>query len=116
MKEAGFGKIINIGDSAGLKIWPAYLPYSLTKNGIIGMTKGLAKALAPNVLVNCINPGPVLIPDYYSKTDKKNAIDKTLLKRPGTTNDIVQTVKFLIESSDYITGSVINVDGGRSIN
>ena len=116
MKKQGFGKIINIGDTSGLNPWPGYLPYSLTKSGIIAMTKGLAKALAPEVLVNCINPGPVLIPEYYDANDINRTIEKTLIKKPGSANDIVQTVKFLIEGSDYITGSVINVDGGRNIN
>jgi len=116
MKEQGFGKIINIGDTSGLNPWPSYLAYSVTKSGIISMTKGLAKALAPEVLVNCINPGPVLIPEYYKEEDIKKAIDKTLIKKPGSANDIVQTVKYLIEGSDYITGSIINVDGGRNIN
>lgn len=115
MKHQGFGKIINIGDTSGLNPWPGYLPYSLTKSGIIAMTKGLAKALSPEVLINCINPGPVLIPDDYSNNDIQKAIDKTLLKKTGTADDIVQTVKYLIEGSDYITGSIINVDGGRSI-
>lgn len=116
MKEQGFGKIINIGDTSGLNPWPGYLPYSLTKSGIISMTKGLAKALAPEVLVNCINPGPVLIPNYYDNNEMKKAVDKTLIKKTGSANDIVQTIKFLIEGTDYITGSIINVDGGRSIN
>ena len=116
MKDQGFGKIINIGDTSGLNPWPGYLPYSLTKSGIISMTKGLAKALAPEVLVNCINPGPVIIPDYYKESDIKNAVDKTLIKKTGSADDIVQTVKYLIEGTDYITGSVLNVDGGRSIN
>ena len=116
MKKQGYGKIINIGDTSGLNPWPGYLPYSLTKSGIISMTKGLAKALAPEVHVNCINPGPVLIPEYYNKDEINNAINKTLLKKTGSANDIVETVKFLIEGSDYITGSSINVDGGRSLN
>lgn len=116
MKKQGFGKIINIGDTSGLNPWTGYLPYSLSKSGIISMTKGLAKALAPEVLVNCVNPGPVLIPDYYNEKEIKKAVNKTLIKRTGNPNDIVQTIKYLIEGTDYITGSVINVDGGRSIN
>lgn len=115
MKKKGFGKIINIGDTSGLNPWPGYLAYSITKSGIISMTKGLAKALAPEVTVNCINPGPVLIPEYYSEVETKNAIDKTLLKRAGSEEDIAQTVKYVIEGTDYLTGSMINVDGGRSI-
>ncbi len=116
MKEQGFGKIINIGDTSGLNPWPGYLPYSLTKSGIISMTKGLAKALAPQVHVNCVNPGPVLMPENYDESEIRKAVDKTLIKKTGAANDIVQTIKYLIEGTDYITGSIINVDGGRSIN
>ncbi len=116
MKKQGSGKIINIGDTSGLSPWPGYLPYSLTKSGIIAMTKGLAKALAPEVLVNCINPGPVLVPGDYSESDIQKAVDKTLLKKIGGPEDIARTVQFLIEGTDYITGAIINVDGGRSIN
>jgi pteridine reductase len=116
MKKQGSGKIINIGDTCGLNPWPGYLPYSLTKGGIISMTKGLAKALSPEVHVNCINPGPILVPEDYDENAIKKATDKTLLKRIGSANDIVQTVKYLIEGTDYITGSIINVDGGRNLN
>ena len=115
MKKSGKGKIINIGDPSGLSPWPSFIPYGLTKSGIIAMTRGLAKALAPQVQVNCINPGPVMFPDDYSDQEKSRALEKTLLKHEGTAEDIARTVRFLIEGSDYITGAVINVDGGRSI-
>ena len=115
MLEQGWGKIINIGDTNGLNPWPSFIPYSLTKSGIISMTKGLAKALAPKVQVNCINPGPVMLPENYTKHEKEIAIKNTLLKREGNAEDIAKTVRFLLEDSDYITGSIINVDGGRSV-
>jgi pteridine reductase len=115
MKRHGQGKIINIGDPSGINPWPAFIPYGLTKSGIIAMTKGLAKVLAPEVQVNCINPGPVLFPDHYDEEDRKRALQKTLLKREGAPEDISRTVRFVLEGSDYITGAVINVDGGRSI-
>lgn len=116
MKDQGYGKIINIGDASGITPWPGYLPYSLTKSGVIAMTKGLAKALAPEVLVNCINPGPVLIPDYYDESEMQKIINKTLVKKTGSPEDIIETIKYLIEGSDYLTGSIINVDGGRHLN
>ena len=107
--------IINIGDTSGLSPWPSYLPYSLTKAGIIAMTKGLAKALAPDIRVNCINPGPVLLPDDISEQDRKQAVGQTLLKREGQATDIAVMVRFLLENGEYMTGAVVNVDGGRSI-
>ena len=109
------GKIINIADAGSETPFPAYLPYSISKAGIINMTKGLAKALAPNIQVNCVNPGPVMFPENYSKEERKFSIEQTLLKREGSAEDIAKTVRFLLEGSDYITGIVIPVDGGRQI-
>jgi len=109
------GKIINIADTSSLRPWPSYIPYSLTKSGMIALTKGLAKALAPFVQVNCINPGPVLMPDTYSKEQISQAIEKTLLNRAGNPEDVANAVRFLIEDGDYITGLILAVDGGRSI-
>lgn len=109
------GKIINIADTSGLRPWPSFIPYSLTKSGMISLTKGLAKALAPHIQVNCINPGPVLMPDTYDDDQIAQAIDKTLLKRAGKTEDVSSAVKFLLEDGDYITGMILSVDGGRSI-
>jgi pteridine reductase len=115
MRRQGYGKIINIGDPSGLNPWPGFIPYGITKSGIISMTKGLAKALAPEVQVNCVNPGPVMFPDSYTEIEKKRALDATVLKKEGSPRDVAATVRFLIEGSDYITGSIVNVDGGRSI-
>jgi pteridine reductase len=109
------GKIINIGDAGAETPFPAYLPYSITKAGIINMTKGLAKALAPHIQVNCINPGPVMFPEDYSQEDKEYSINQTLLKREGSAEDIAATVRFLLEGSDFITGAIIPVDGGRQV-
>ncbi len=114
MKEQGQGRIVSIGDISFESPWPNFLPYSLTKAGINTMTKGLAKALAPEVLVNCVNPGPVLLPEDYNYEQTEKALGRTLLKREGTPEDIAKTVRFLIES-EYITGASIPVDGGRHI-
>lgn len=113
MLEQKSGKIINIGDAGAVTPFPAYLPYTITKAGIINMTRGLAKALAPNIQVNCINPGPVMIPEDYSEEERSGAINNTLLKREGSAADIAGTVRFLLADSDFITGAVFPVDGGR---
>ncbi|MEJ2543186.1 MAG: SDR family oxidoreductase [Calditrichaceae bacterium] len=109
------GKIINIADAGAETPFPAYLPYSITKAGIINMTKGLAKALAPNIQVNCVSPGPVMFPEDYSEKERQYSIEQTLLKREGSAEDIAKTIRFLLEGTDYITGAVIPVDGGRGI-
>jgi NAD(P)-dependent dehydrogenase (short-subunit alcohol dehydrogenase family) len=114
MRKSGGGKIINIADVAGELIWPAYLPYSVSKAALIAVNRGLAKAYAPEIQVNAIAPGPVLFPEYYTEEQKQSAIERTLLKRAGSAHDIVNAVVFLIEN-DYITGEVIHVDGGRHI-
>src|SRR5438034_8657035 len=114
MRARGAGKIINIADVAGELIWQAYLPYSVSKAALIAVNRGLAKAFAPDIQVNAIAPGPVLFPDYYTEEQKQAAIDRTLLKRAGSPQDIVNAVMFLIEN-DYITGEIIHVDGGRQI-
>jgi NAD(P)-dependent dehydrogenase (short-subunit alcohol dehydrogenase family) len=114
MRSRGAGKIINIADVAGEVIWPAYLPYSISKAALIAVNRGLAKAYAPDIQVNAIAPGPILFPEYYTEEQKRAAIDRTLLKRAGSPQDIVNAVIFLIEN-DYITGELIHVDGGRHV-
>ena len=114
MRARGAGKIVNIADVAGEVIWPAYLPYSVSKAALIAVNRGLAKAYAPQIQVNAIAPGPVLFPEHYTEEQKKAAVERTLLKREGSPQDIVNAVVFLIEN-DYITGEVIHVDGGRHI-
>ena len=115
MLQQKSGKIINIADSAAESPFPSYLPYSISKAGITSMTKGLAKALAPHVQVNAVAPGPVLFPENYSEKDKRFAVQQTLLKREGSADDIVKAVRYLIEDGDYITGTVLPVDGGRHV-
>ena len=82
------------------------------------LTKTLAKELAPNIRVNGISPGSILWPQdlaELSEEEKLNMLDKIALKRQGSTEDIAETVLFLADSK-YITGEVINIDGGRSLN
>lgn len=114
MRPRGHGKIINIADVAGEVIWPGYFPYSISKAALIAVNRGLAKAYAPYIQVNAIAPGPVLFPEYYTEQQKKSAVERTLLKREGSPQDIVNAVVFLIEN-DYITGDLIHVDGGRHL-
>ncbi len=114
MKKRGAGRIINIGDTAWRAPWADYIPYLITKGGVNTLTRGLARALAPNVLVNCINPGPVLMPGDYSPAQIEKALERTLLQREGSAEDIARAVRFLAEA-DYITGASIPVDGGRHI-
>ena len=114
MLRRGQGKIVNIADVAGEVIWTGYFSYSVSKAALIAVNRGLAKAYAPQIQVNAIAPGPVLFPDYYTEEQKSSAVERTLLKRGGSPQDIVNAVVFLIEN-DYITGELIHVDGGRHL-
>lgn len=114
MTGNGRGKIVNLADTAGELIWPQYLPYSISKATLLGVTRGLAKSLAPAVQVNAVAPGPVCLPEDYTEDQKKLAIERTLMKRAGTAEDVARAVVFLVEN-DYITGEVLHVDGGRHV-
>jgi len=115
MKKMGGGKIINISDWAGWRPYQNYVPYCITKAGIIAMTQGMAKSLAPEIQVNSVAPGPVLAHEELKDAERENIIAKTPLNRFGSPDDIAETVHFLLTGSDFITGAVVPVDGGRSI-
>lgn len=115
MLKQGRGKIINFADWAGIRPYADYLPYCISKGGVITMTRGLAKSLAPNIQVNCIAPGPILLPPDFTEEETQKVINATPLKRIGSPKDIAATVVFLVEGSDFITGATISVDGGRLI-
>lgn len=115
MKAAVGGTIINIGDWAAERPYAGYLPYCISKAGVVAMTKGLAKALAPEVRVNCINPGPVMLPEDLSEAEKEEVMRKIPLQRTGSPADIANAVVFLCEGTDFMTGAVITVDGGRTV-
>ena len=87
------------------------MPYLVSKGGVVAMTRALARDLAPEVRVNAIAPGPVLLPDDWSEERSRAVANSTLLKRVGSAEDIGQAVVFLA-SAPYVTGVVLPVDGG----
>ena len=109
------GKIILFADWAAIRPYADYLPYCVSKAGVICLTKSLAKALGPNVQVNAIAPGPILLPPDVGEEERREIIEATVVKRIGSPQDIVNSVIFLIEGSDFITGHTLLVDGGRLI-
>ena len=115
MRRHGGGKIINIADWAGVRPYRDYLPYCVSKAGVIGLTKSLAKELAPAIQVNAIAPGPMLPPPSMGRKERERVIQRVPLKRWGSPQDIANTVLFLIEGTDFMTGSTIFVDGGQLI-
>jgi NAD(P)-dependent dehydrogenase (short-subunit alcohol dehydrogenase family) len=114
MRKWGWGHIINMADVAGLRPWVDYIPYSISKACVITFTQGLAVELAPEVMVNAIVPGPILFQDDTPEEVRQREIDKTLIKRAGTPEEVAEVVVFVAES-DYSTGSLFHVDGGRSL-
>lgn len=109
------GKIVMFADWSAIRPYANYLPYCVSKAGVICLTKSLAKALGPKVQVNAIAPGPVLLPPDFTKREIEEVINATVVKRIGSPEDIVNSVLFLIEGSDFITGHTLVVDGGRLI-
>jgi len=116
MRRQGAGKIINIGDWAGIRPYNNYLPYTVSKAGLIGLTRALAKALAPEVQVNCVALGPVMPPDNYGPEEVERLRLATLTKTMGSPGDVARAVLFLCEGTDFATGSTLMLDGGRLLN
>jgi NAD(P)-dependent dehydrogenase (short-subunit alcohol dehydrogenase family) len=111
MKAAGRGCIVNIADVSADRPLADAIPYCIAKAGVISMTYGMAKALAPEVRVNSVGPGPIVFPDDYPEDKKREDVGATLLGREGGVEAIARAVRFLCEH-DYITGTFLPVDGG----
>jgi len=110
------GCIVNIVDIHADRPLKGYSMYAIAKAGLAMLTKSMARELAPAVRVNGVAPGAIMWPeieDYESV--HQEIIERTALKREGHPSDIAETVWFLINSADYITGQIIAVDGGRTL-
>lgn len=107
------GCIINFADTGGLLAWTGYIPHSVSKAGVVMLTKVLAKALAPEVRVNAIAPGTITMEDDSPEIES-DFIKRAPLRRSGKPSDITEAVLFLVKS-DFITGQVLAVDGGRTL-
>lgn len=111
------GAIVTIGDWADARPYRNYTAYFISKGAIPTMTRALAVELAarnPEVRVNAILPGPVMLPDDLSEDERAKVVAGTLLKREGTPESVAHTALYLVEN-DYVTGVCIPVDGGRTI-
>lgn len=109
------GKIVNIIDSDVNKPYRHYLPYLVSKSGLVGLTYCLAKELAPHVQVNGVAPGPVVLPPEWGSKIRRAIIRATPLRRIGDPQDIANGVLFCVEGTDFMTGAVIPIDGGQHI-
>jgi pteridine reductase len=107
------GVIVNFADAGGLLGWPGYIPHSISKAGVVMLTKVLAKALAPEVRVNAIAPGTITMPGDPPEWEA-DFIKLAPLRRTGTPNDIADAVSYLVHA-EFLTGHTLVLDGGRSL-
>ena len=107
------GKVVNLADLAGLQPWPGFAAHSVSKAGVIMLTKVLARSLAPEVTVNAIAPGAVLVPEEYDEEERQRLARAAPLGRLGSPEDVVGAMLYLLEGGDFVTGEVLTVDGGR---
>lgn len=114
----GNGAIVNIVDIHAERPLKNYAAYSVAKAGLVALTRVLARELGPEVRANAIAPGPVLWPEdgSFDELARQRVVSHTLLKRAGEPEDIAKAAHYLVVDAPYVTGQVIAVDGGRSVN
>jgi pteridine reductase len=111
------GCIINITDIHADRPMKSYVVYSVAKAGLVGLTKSMARELAPEVRVNGVAPGPIMWPDddaNFDEVSRQRIISHTMLKRAGDPSDIALAVRFFAMDTHFVTGQILAVDGGRS--
>ncbi|EXI67987.1 MAG: 3-oxoacyl-[acyl-carrier-protein] reductase FabG [Candidatus Accumulibacter adjunctus] len=113
---ASGGSVVNITDIHAERPLAGYPLYCAAKAGLLGLTRALAIELAPRVRVNAVAPGPILWPESeaFDSVARAEIVADTLLKRVGCPQDVARAVHYLLVAADYVTGQVINVDGGRT--
>jgi pteridine reductase len=112
MRRHAGGNIINIADLSAFQPWPSYAHHSVSKAGLVHLTRILARALGPEIRVNGIAPGTVLPPEGYDGTAGDGTPDRRVVAPRGTPEDVVRAMFFLLESN-FVTGQIVVVDGGR---
>jgi len=112
------GVIVNITDIHAERPLKNYVIYSIAKAGLAGLTRSLARELGPEVRVNGVAPGPIVWPDdgSFDEVARQRVVSNTILRRTGDPDDVARAVYYLIAEAPYVTGQIIAVDGGRSIN
>ncbi len=108
------GVIINISDLAAFETWPAYIPHAMSKAGVVKMTESLSRVLAPDIRVNAIAPGAILLPAEWDDDAARKFSSTTPLQRIGSPQDAVEAMLYLVDA-EFVTGETIVVDGGRRV-
>lgn len=114
MQSGGGGRIVNISSMGAFLAWPEHVHYCASKAGVVALTRGLAKALAPRISVNSVAPGVVPFEEREDPAIQKMA-RATPAGRPGTGEEIADAVVFFLRASTFVTGQVLQVDGGLGL-
>ncbi len=106
------GSVVNIVSAGGFEPWKKHIPYNVSKAGAIMLTRALAKALAPEIRVNGVAPGVIIIPGEEER--EHIPAERFLMQRYGTPRDVADAVLFLANGTTYITGHILPVTGGEA--
>jgi len=109
------GRVINLGSLGGIKPWPTHAHYCSSKAALHMLTRVMAKALAPEVSVNCVAPGMIDLGEKAAATFMRKMARKTPMRRSGTAADVAAAVSFFSTAPHFITGQLIVVDGGLEL-
>lgn len=115
MWEAGRGRIVNICGTVGIEPRGEYLPYCVAKSGLDELTRCCAEALAPRVQVNGVAPGAILFPESTSAAEQARVLDRVPAGTVGSPVDVATAVVFFATAPDYVTGTILPVDGGVTV-
>ncbi len=114
-ERRGGGHIVNMADIHAWRPLANFVPYGVSKAGVIMLTQSMAKALAPRVRVNCVCPGTILLPETAETGTETELIARIPFGRTGEALEVAQTVVFLLGGPAFITGAIVPVDGGESL-
>src|SRR5579859_7298626 len=109
------GRIINLGSLGGLRAWPSHVHYCSSKAALHMLTKAMAKALAPEIAVNCVAPGMIDLGEKSAATFMGRMAKQTPMQRNGTGDDVAAAILFFATAPSFITGQVLYVDGGLGL-
>jgi pteridine reductase len=112
--RAARGSVVNIVDLSAWQPWLRHPHHSVSKAGLLQLTRVQARALAPDVRVNAVAPGAVLLPEGTPAEEAEALVRKAALKRLGSAEDVAQAVEYFARA-EFVTGEVIRVDGGRTL-
>jgi NAD(P)-dependent dehydrogenase (short-subunit alcohol dehydrogenase family) len=109
------GRIVNLGSLGGLRPWATHAHYCASKAAVNMLTQVMAKALAPEIAVNCVAPGMIDVGDKSSSAFLRKLASKTPMQRNGSAEDVARAVLFFATAPHFITGQVMAVDGGLGL-